>query len=1142
MEPTWELEFKDAVSASPPVVPPGLATTNQLSTFGVDLSQTKALGGGFSGAYVFLTKLRSARAGSMYERVVGSRPSIDRSKPYMIKVYLNAVTSETRIHNDRPWREVYTQAKMTPVVQRSARRTGFTPQIDMAVMPWASVEPLFSPDTVSTLETHKTLTKPEWVLLSIFGSAKTTSRSEELNNITPDFIEKNKGTWQRADMLPIGLQAWATYEMMTQTLGGNACHWDLHPGNIFVDPETPFRRGGEIKLLSTVKTNCKVALARLRHRHENHDQTRKLIREYRQFQTLDRLDRVLTSYAAELGTKTNDANVLALKTLLTSTVQPLEVARWLRVTLIDFDLTTSACFPELNVDHKNKLKAVTETTILKTKMSMLTERTINFLGAWVGMGATIRWMGFLSSTATSSPRTYDHMHLLTYVALGCAVQLSDAYNINIAPLFVWAGGQLTKLIEAKSVVESLTDLASKMMSRFWSEMWSYLTSKARLAFKMVVREARYMLLGRNTVSLVAAAVSTLLPIPIAGLLQKAEAFERAYGELSTKMYSRTKRFLSQDTLGIKANIGLGNDLPLPIRFDTVERLGASVVSAINRFVTLPAALQVVLPATKRPLSVLASVASQRWSVKIKDAVANVVGDGQTWLSIRIRELKIKQAAYDAMTLVVDAELTGKIFEDILRGRIVEVVIQKLLSLALYALLRIKIKDAGVTFSISGKMVRIKVTNLLKQPPDKVILGSYAPCSPLGVSEMGIVNDSFDCVAQTRDAVLFFNAESDRQAQLELFDTVAMAKPIVDVKVVSDQIEVPVAHLTLFEFVRMSPFWSRQYFDLFRNETGPKIYRLSVENSDTLKSKYISYRITSRGRAETGSVKLLPDDDGVLQAFVVPAQPHKYNVKFEVTGNAPKGFVAQVDTLVELATAANESTLAAAKGVGLALLPSIWRNAIDKVAVESLVSHVTVSVNQLPGYAIQAARAHQVKQMAARFQTFAVAQAGMSVNQLERVVFAFRVGKTLYECFNAALAASNVPVSAATQIQAYLIQQAAELAGLPLTNQSLLSLPEVEPLVDQILNVATVDSFTIKVVNALATQAKLYDQRAATNLPKIGTFGFGRMYLLLNELAELEPTDEERNAIIQTIETPPDSVTLWFSSGTVSLSGFSDLAL
>ena len=105
MEPAWELEIREALRASPPRVPRSFLSELSLTKLGVRLDQTKALGGGFSGAFVFMTKLNptSVRADTMFQKLVGLPPQINPKSVYMIKVYLNAVTPTQHIH-DGPFR------------------------------------------------------------------------------------------------------------------------------------------------------------------------------------------------------------------------------------------------------------------------------------------------------------------------------------------------------------------------------------------------------------------------------------------------------------------------------------------------------------------------------------------------------------------------------------------------------------------------------------------------------------------------------------------------------------------------------------------------------------------------------------------------------------------------------------------------------------------------------------------------------------------------------------------------------------------------------------------------------------------------------------------------------------------------------
>lgn len=1221
---TWERKFIEAVNDTPALAPDYLITNATLSDVGIDLAKTRSLGGGFSGAYVFSTSLTKTRTDCMYMRLIDKAPTLSDSG-YILKVYLDAVDADYKIVNNRPWRETYTLAKMTPTMGRSDRRTGFGSLVDSIVIPWKEAEPLFltqkdvsgnrlanaigskaqKPANVTILLDNVSPFVPDYVLVNVYESAMDSPGGLSLSSLKPSFIASHADTWKRSDLLAIGLQTWATYEMMCKELGGHKYvgHWDLHPDNIFVNPDPAFRTDGDFNLLNAHRTNCNVAMARLQHRYRNYDRSRAAVRAFRNFNSVDNLDNLLQVFQAERSQSSDGSEVNALRDMITDVAPPLQVKNWKRITLIDFDLTTSVAFPDLNSDHKGKIAAVSQREVGGFKIAILTERTIAFLSSWVGAGPAARWMHFLANKVTAEyttddgnldPKVYDHMHLLTYVALGCAIQLSDRYNIDICPLFVWSGQQLLSLIHATTVMREIVNLTSKMMNRFWKSVWNYLTDNARLTFRSVMRQARNAILGENNINMLAAITSSLLPVPINALLKRRIDMEEALGRLSAAYHRQTGDYLSQDVLALTLEIRIRQSIVLPWEVNYTDFLPDSAITpeilrVIFRdwdddFDDYPTRLSLRFGNRATAIKITSRVESQKWQLGISNVSLQLLGNGRPLLNCFVTDIRIEKAMYDATKLTVSLKLSGFLISTLQVSKTFD--FQKVLGTLIRYVLSIVLTDNGMNgpfkllaaapaivlpkanrFSVdqTDKAIFVKLTDFLAKPPDKEIMGMYMPCLPTGISDMGYVNDAFDCVEQINKTKTYFQTASETDVMGPLFESLARSQPtftisasaIGDVKVSEE-----VGLLTLYDFIRGSSALTDRYIEMFSdNRQGMLLFKILIADSSVLKSSYISWRVSStEGGDEVGCTSLRPTaayPGAPLSALIETQKVHSDDAQFVIVSNAPTGIVEEITQFLKVV---EESMLdASAAGTALALysLPDFVR---DAAGLNSVRQATRVQTYYAPGYDVQRSRRIRIQFVINRLRNVALSQDGLAVKHFVNLKSVLQVGKSLLAVIQAAASGQSEAENIARSVVLTFVSKVLDTVGLDL------QLPSPEELLDaaggdvqrtitSIMGSVVVTEFTKAVIQSLTTLAKRYDDNVMGTLPKLGNHGYGMLFSVLSELNSMALTATEERDILREIigsaddESYEPSTSQWFDMGRIALpsvrapvAAFSDLVL
>lgn len=165
----------------------------------------RGAGGGKSGALVMFIEMNNGNS-QYYE------------SKFALKLYLNAYNAYGEIDDDRPFREMYSQCKLSGKI-------GFNCLLGFGSVTRENFLHLFTKD-------KKDLTKFFWekplpqkiaYMATTFSPGKELMKSDLLN---PAYAHK---------ILGCATMIWSTYERAQEALGTHFHHFDMHPENIYVD-------------------------------------------------------------------------------------------------------------------------------------------------------------------------------------------------------------------------------------------------------------------------------------------------------------------------------------------------------------------------------------------------------------------------------------------------------------------------------------------------------------------------------------------------------------------------------------------------------------------------------------------------------------------------------------------------------------------------------------------------------------------------------------------------------------------------------------------------------------------------------------------------------------------------------------------
>lgn len=482
-----------------------------------------ALGDGASGAFVFkLTSeiTRAVRGGALSRKVLQNLQGRDQAytlpTEYFVKVYVDAARNddgEWVVQNDRPWREVYTQAVMTKAMhfEKMNNATGFCTQYDAGLVDSSKVmKLLFSSEMLRVFELP-VIDFPDKLLVTLFSEAP----GVPLSAVTPYNCERTSDNSKKEtirlamnNLFGAAVQTWATFEMMRRHLGDAdhpACHWDLHPDNIFVNSNR--QRPGKINAgVLNLKAKCAWALRRLSNQKNQYAASKAYLIRVKSAPSMYSQADLVSAFKQD-GLDAQSGFVRDIVKYLGGSTDsdPLISASNLRATLIDFDLVSGSVFSKRLPNHSGKLAALSRGARTGTfyqrarwavqqsavKMllppadvvssaAILTERTLNWLATWVGMPATtqamliltremvplyVTYSGELGTVAKVGDSAYDDCHIACYLAMGATASLSKVACPHVAfeQLFLYTLHDVVKLV-ARAPGRVIAQIASQWLA------------------------------------------------------------------------------------------------------------------------------------------------------------------------------------------------------------------------------------------------------------------------------------------------------------------------------------------------------------------------------------------------------------------------------------------------------------------------------------------------------------------------------------------------------------------------------------------------------------------------------------------------------------------------------------------------------
>lgn len=349
----------------------------------------KTLGGGKSGAYLFVVKFK--------------RKSTDN--PYVLKLYATAYGPTGHVQDTRPFREVYTQCAMSGT-------SGYNCLVGFARASWESVQHMFGLTTdvlyTKDLKRNKLLADgrtlnpvPTQVLFMI----STFTQGTALLNL--NLID------HYAIMPGVVLNLLSTMQKAERRLG-RFTHWDLHADNIFVDIGCSNRSA--LPLAYIAEFSASYIWSKLEKVQSNKERLaafkasvwEPLMTQIAQTTTVGRRTGKWNLDVSQWLTQAQDIERQAIQEVVQQfKVYSQRVIAYPNVTLIDFDLAHSDQFPGMEEVHHAKLKSPLP----------IAERTLAWLFKWIPAPYVLHLLQLLTSIRpTLSKNTQsDILHIVVYV-------------------------------------------------------------------------------------------------------------------------------------------------------------------------------------------------------------------------------------------------------------------------------------------------------------------------------------------------------------------------------------------------------------------------------------------------------------------------------------------------------------------------------------------------------------------------------------------------------------------------------------------------------------------------------------------------------------------------------------------------------
>lgn len=432
------------------------ATTNQ------SIFCEKSLGGGKSGALIFLSRLISRKKTDECPAFVSG---LYQSQYFVCKMYLNAYDTEGRVTDSRPFRETYAECLLNGV-------NGYPPLIATRMIPWEGVSDFFTDNYGDVIKATSQSNSVSKLLTSMVGIASVDADAHGpvlvMFSGMASGIELSKVNLRELShehLLGIPLEIAAVYDNARQSVGDTFHHWDVHPDNIFVNTERDARSVIEIplhqfrklmlgkiskfpfeKILDGVSgVPFKVFKKTLKHTLDllvmqlygidgfstlmfagTRDLTT-LAKDTIQQQIQGYVDAsekkalmVLSQYLSEnpVFDSKYDAGIIYIELKLQSalrsffdSIRALLKPNSLRVrtptvTFIDFDLVSNARFPDNTVEHK-----------IAKRSFPLRERCIQMMLRWLPLAGALLLFDHLSRLQHVKKVSTDLLHIIAYVTL-----------------------------------------------------------------------------------------------------------------------------------------------------------------------------------------------------------------------------------------------------------------------------------------------------------------------------------------------------------------------------------------------------------------------------------------------------------------------------------------------------------------------------------------------------------------------------------------------------------------------------------------------------------------------------------------------------------------------------------------------------
>jgi len=455
----------------------------------LEIQLTDSIGGGKSGAYVF--KCRSTVGGPDYSLKVYVDAFVHLGPDETTHHHMGEGTDAMIVRNDRPFREIYTQCRMSGKQGfLSLQKYGILQRADMEQLLRASTDKTILATVAATGYLDKfgpyalfmlTTWAPGMPLMKCdIGSPR--NRHFLVGTVAQLF-----GVWQSASRV-----------MSTQ----NFAHWDLHPDNIFVN----FAREVRPSIPATVLTDALVELEgimttlvtdvlqihtlqdilvgeilrEISARVTEFEVVADTMQMLRNLQTLQAILWTKKDLARQVTQKVHEKVEPAFDTYVPSWTQESPRARktllyyvklWSaklvykllgrpniyfpEVTLIDFDLVTSERFEQKNREHRAK----------QGSSHGLTERAIAWLIKWIPPKAAGTWMKYLASVRSVNAHP-DMAHLMTYIfVLWTYYEHTDPLSLQVQAVSILRRFKvIARILDPKTQFQTLMTALSQTRS------------------------------------------------------------------------------------------------------------------------------------------------------------------------------------------------------------------------------------------------------------------------------------------------------------------------------------------------------------------------------------------------------------------------------------------------------------------------------------------------------------------------------------------------------------------------------------------------------------------------------------------------------------------------------------------------------